>query len=384
VARSKDKEEVPSIEEYMSEINKQYGDNTAVRGVELVVKRRRLPTGIFSVDFATCGGIPLNQVTCFKGPESGGKSSVAMSVAATLSKMCLRCMSFECSCSLPKLTAKTAWLDVEGTFDRDWAEAIGLAPDDYYIVHADDAEQYSWIASNLAKLPDCGLIVVDSVGALVPSKVSDSAVYDQFIGNEAKLITRMIKLISNNLARRSQDHPCAAIVINQVRYKIGELYGNPETMPGGQALKHLSSMIVRFNKVALLEKEKKTMIDDNRKLNIAQRHSFTIEKHKVSILSGGGSFLRCKEDVYDSETDELLYRRGQVVEYQTVMELAKRYAVVTQTVGGKWGAPSVSDETGTQKDLIKYWRENDDMFLKVQRAVINEGMRAVFGGGVVF
>jgi recombination protein RecA len=357
--------------ELADHLNKTYGDNTCLEKKSMVMFDKKLPTGIFALDFALNGGLALNRIACFKGLESGGKSSAAMNVGAIAAKMCWRCFNIDCICSEPKLTLKVLWCDVEGTFDSEWAEAIGMEPNSYLIAYGDDGEQCADIIEAGIRSTDCGLVIVDSVAAMTPSKIIEGSAYDQFVGVDPRFITPFVKRVRSRLVREAKlGHPIVCIMINQARYKIGELYGPNTTMPGGQALKHETSVWVNFSKRAPTDTEKK-MADDKRSIARAQRHHFIIEKHKQSILAGAGEFVRCKEDIYTD--DALDYKKGDILDHKSTMKYGKDYNIITQD-NNKW---SYGNITGSQKTIIETWKQDDNLYLKAQQEIINAARKVI-------
>lgn len=362
------------LEELVQQHNLKYGENTCVSGAQLAPHSIRLPTGIFSLDFALCGGLPMSQMVCFKGPPAGGKTSSAINTAAVASRMCWRCNKLVCECSLPPLQMKTLWLDVEGTFDKQWATDIGLDEDSYVIVTAEDMEQYAEIAVASLKGEDVGLIVVDSIAALTPSRVLEGSSYTTNMGVIPKAVKDFLRKLNPVLVKEGfKGHQVVVILINQVMYKVGEMFGSPETMPGGEALKHFTSLWVRFAKKSLTDAEKKQR-DENRKVNLVQRHTFSIEKQKVTILAGGGEFVRCKEPIRDSNNN-IEYARGELLEYNTVIKQGKLFNALTPE-GSKW---RMGDAVGTQKEIKEFWRANPSMYLAAQREIIERAQLEIFG-----
>ena len=360
-----------TLSELTEHHNKTYGANTCVEKSNLVLFNKKIPTGIFALDLALNGGLVLNRLSCFKGLESGGKSSAAMNVAAVAGDLCWRCFKVECCCSEPKLSLKTFWCDVEGTFDHEWAEAIGMKPDTYVVAYGDDGEQCADMVESAVRATDCGLVVVDSLAAMTPSRIIGGSAYDQFVGVDPRFITPFVKRIRSRLIREAKlGHPVVCILINQARYKIGEMYSSPLTMPGGQALKHETSVWVNFTKRAPTEAEKK-MADDNRNIAKAQRHSFTIEKHKQSILFGYGEFVRCKEAIY-SDTG-LEYRKGDILDHKSTMKYGKDYGIVAAD-GSKWRYDNI---VGSQKQIIETWKTDKVLYLKAQSEIIEAARKLI-------
>ncbi len=354
-----------TLGDLVTQQNKTYGANTCVTSNCLISFNHKLPTGIFALDFALDGGLLLNRAVCFKGLESGGKSSAAMNVAAIASKICWRCFNLECTCSEPKMLLQTFWCDVEGTFDYDWAKSIGMEEGTYVVAYGDDGEQCADMIEAAIRATDCGLVVIDSLAAMTPSKIVESSAYDQFVGVDPRFISPFVRRIRSRLVREAKlGHPIALIIINQARYKIGELYGPSITMPGGQALKHETALWVNFSKRAPTETEKK-VADDHRNIAKAQRHSFIVEKHKNNILAGSGEFVRCKENII---IDGILdYNKGDIMDHKSVLKYGKEYEVI-KPHNQKWTYGNIS---GAQKDIIEAWKKDRLLYLKAHKEIID-------------
>lgn len=349
-------------------VNINCGVGTVVTGRELVTDPPRLPTGVFSVDYATGGGFPIWGSTCLWGPESGGKTTLAINAMAMAELMCWKCfhLASDCRCSATPLLMRSAWVDVEGTFDRDWAAFIGADPDRYVLCLAEYAEQYSNIAQQVIRADDCGLVVVDSLAALSPSAEMESAAEDQFIGLQARVIGRMVRNLKQRLIReRRRGHPCTIIFINQMRIKIGQMFGDPETMSGGWGMKHEFSLLLRCVKKSLKKDgPDKKYVDEKRKKNMADRYSFAIRKSKVATLAGVGEYVRLTEDI-----PGLGLKKGQVDDFSTLLTYAKTYGIVHKD-GSVWRFFNYKSPTLEQiKDaMIK----NREVKMKTQSSVIEK------------
>jgi recombination protein RecA len=319
------------LNEVMEITNRQCGKGTMFKGSGLARDPSRIPFGIFSVDYATGGGIPVWGTTGLWGPEAGGKSSMAANVMATSQKICWTCFNYLpfCSCSLPSLEMQTVWEDVEGTMDRGWVEAIGAHPEKYHVALADYGEMYANIADNALKADDCGLLIVDSLASLTPEKEMTAAAEDDFYALQARLIGRMVRRLKQRLIiERKREHPCSLILLNQMRSKIGVTFGSPETMSGGHALKHEFSLLLRCVKKAMTDLDKKMFVDKDKEH--AVRHAFAIKKEKILTLAGSGEFVRVKDDM----PEEGLVK-GQIYDMPKVLNYAKEYGLIQKTGDSK-------------------------------------------------
>jgi recombination protein RecA len=258
----------------------------------------------------------------------------------------------------------TVWLDAEGTLDRGWVQDIGADPERYHVVLADYGEMYANIADNALRADDCGLIVVDSLAALTPEAEMDQAAEDDFYALQARLIGRMVRKLKQQLIRqRKRGHPCALVLMNQMRSKIGVKFGSPETMSGGHALKHEFSILLRCIKKALTDSDK---IFKEVKGDLAARHAFSIRKEKVFTLGGAGEFVRLRTDV--PEVDGL---KGQIYDFGTVMNYAKEYGIVTKNGNKGW---KLFDTIKAKRlDQIKeLWRRNKDEYYRAQMEIVRQ------------
>ena len=298
--------------------------------------------------------------------NSGGKTTAAMSALSMSQRICWRCFNLLefCTCSEPSLEMRAFWADTENTFNKGWAQAVGADPDKYYLGLADYGEQYINLAEAALRADDCGLLVVDSLANLVPSSEFEAPSEDQFIGNQAKLITRAVRRLKQRAIREmKRGHPCAIVFTNQMRHKVGVQFGDPEIMPGGFGMKHEFSLLFRCVRKSMSgDSDKKKYVDSQRKVNMAQRHSFAIRKEKVFTLAGVGEFVRIRENM-----PELGLRKGMVDDYNTVMNYAKEYGVVFKEKG-KWRLFDVKART---LDAIQtYWKMNPIQYLRAQREII--------------
>ena len=359
------------LQEVVDIHNASMGMNTCVDGTRVLGGVGRLPTGIFPIDLALAGGLPMNMITQFRGLERGGKTSTAMNVAAIAGKICWRCLQINCICSEPPMRMRTLWADVEGTFDSAWAEAIGMDPETYVVTYCDDGEQYSDVCETAIRASDCGLLVVDSIAALTPSKIIEGSAYNNYMGVDPRFITPFVKRIRSRLVReRKLGHPIVCIVNNQVRFKIGEMFGSPETYSGGQALKHEIALDIRFNKLAPTDAQKKFK-DEKRSIDRLQRHNFSISSYKMAIYAGAGEFVRVKENIYID--GKLEYMKGEILDHKSVIKYAKDFSLLVEE-NGKYRAGVF---TGTQKEIIEAWRQDRGAYLEFQKEVTSKALQSI-------
>jgi len=262
---------------------------------------------------------------------------------------------------------------VHNTYDRDWAGKIGADPDRYLLALAEDGEQYIDIAQTALKAEDCGLVVFDSLAALSPAAEMEAAASDKFMAIQAQMIGRAVRNIKQQLIReRKKGHPCCVLFVNQLRVKIGQMFGDPETMSGGYGMKHEFSLLLRCAKRTLKKDgPDKKYIDDHRKKNMADRFAFSIRKAKIQTIAGLGEYVRVSEDI-----PELGLTKGQVDDFSTLMTYAKTYGIVRKE-GNEW---RYFGYKAKNLDGIKeVWQKNLSEKMKTQREIIDRAKERLAG-----
>jgi recombination protein RecA len=211
----------------VAQIEKQFGEGTIMKlGDEAKVHVPVISTGSLSLDIATgIGGIPRGRIIEIFGPESSGKTTLALQVVA----------------NAQKAGGIAAYIDVENALDPAYARKIGVNVDEILVSQPDSGEDALTIAEMLVKSNSIDVIVIDSVAALVPRAELDGEMGDKHVGLQARLMSQALRKLTSCINKSRT----ACVFINQIREKIGVMYGNPETTPGGRALKFYASM--RFN-----------------------------------------------------------------------------------------------------------------------------------------
>lgn len=214
-------------------ISKQKGDQVVTSGSRIPTVGR-IPTGVFEFDFSTGGGFPRSRYSIVYGPESSGKTNICYAAAARAQKM-------------PAPCNKVVWIDLEGTFDPVWAALFGIDVDELLVVKPSYGEEAVDLIDALVRAQEVILLVVDSLAVVVSSKEVEQSVEKFDVGTAAVLVKRMCNKLVIALAEEARrGHSPAVVLINQTRFKIGVMFGDPETMPGGQTMKFLSSLTVRL------------------------------------------------------------------------------------------------------------------------------------------
>jgi recombination protein RecA len=224
-----------TLDNAMFQIQKQFGKGSIMRlGTQEVEAIPVIPTGTLSIDIATgVGGVPRGRVTEIYGPESSGKTTLALHVIAEAQKR----------------DGVAAFIDAEHALDIAYAGRLGVNVDDLLVSQPDYGEQALEIAEILVRSGAVDVIVIDSVAALVPKAEIDGNVGDTHVGLQARLMSHALRKFTAILKKSNT----AMIFINQIRMKIGVMFGNPETTPGGNALKFYSSLRFDIRKLAQIK-----------------------------------------------------------------------------------------------------------------------------------
>ena len=211
----------------LSHIEKQYGSGAVMRlGEKPDANVEAIPTGALSLDIALgIGGIPRGRIIEIYGPESSGKTTVALHVVAQVQKM----------------GGEAAFIDAEHALDPIYAEALGVQTDDLIVSQPDTGEQALEITEQLVRSGAVDVIVIDSVAALVPKAEIEGLMGDSHVGLQARLMSQALRKLAGIISKSNT----TAIFINQLREKVGVMFGNPETTTGGRALKFYASVSKR-------------------------------------------------------------------------------------------------------------------------------------------
>ena len=224
-----------ALETAIAKIEKDYGKGTIMRlGDDISINVEALSTGSLSLDLALgIGGIPRGRIVEIYGPEASGKTTLALHVVA----------------SAQKCGGDAAYIDVEHALEPAYARALGVDIDSLLISQPDTGEQALDIAESLVRSGAIDVLVIDSVAALIPRAELDGEVGDVVVGALARLMSQAMRRLAGAISKNN----CTVIFINQLRQKIGVMYGNPETTPGGLALKYYSSVRIDVRRVETLK-----------------------------------------------------------------------------------------------------------------------------------
>ena len=243
---SKEKEaKLKALQLAVDRLEKTYGKGTIMRlGDKQIVKVETIPTGSLGLDIALgVNGYPKGRVIEIYGPESSGKTTLTIHAIA------------ECQ----KQGGIAAFIDAEHAFDRFYAESLGVDTENLLISQPDNGEQALEIAENLIRSGAIDIIVIDSVAALVPRSEIEGEMGDSKMGLQARLMSQAMRKLTGAIGRTK----CCCIFINQLREKIGVMFGNPETTTGGNALKFYASMRLDIRKTGSAIKDKEGNVVGN-------------------------------------------------------------------------------------------------------------------------
>ena len=224
-----------ALETAIAKIEKDYGKGTIMRlGDDISVNVEALSTGSLSLDLALgIGGVPRGRIVEIYGPEASGKTTRALHVVA----------------SAQKNGGDAAYIDVEHALEPAYARALGVDIDSLLISQPDTGEQALDIAESLVRSGAIDVLVVDSVAALIPRVELEGEVGDTVVGALARLMSQAMRRLAGAISKNN----CTVIFINQLRQKIGVMYGNPETTPGGLALKYYASVRIDVRRIETLK-----------------------------------------------------------------------------------------------------------------------------------
>ncbi len=229
-------EKSKGLENVVSEIKDKFGEGIIMKlGDVKKVDVESIPTGAISLDLALgIGGIPRGRIVEVYGPESSGKTTLTLHIIA----------------NAQKAGGVAAFIDAEHALDPEYAKRIGVNINDLLISQPDNGEQALDIVETLVNSNEVNIIVVDSVAALVPRAEIEGEMGDQHMGRQARLMSQALRKLTAIVARSN----CTVIFINQIRMKIGVMFGNPETTTGGNALKFYSSVRIEVRRSAQIKK----------------------------------------------------------------------------------------------------------------------------------
>ena len=241
-----------ALETAMQQIEKMYGKGSIMRyGAESTLNVESIPTGSLSLDLALgIGGLPRGRIVEIYGPESSGKTTLALHVLAEAQKM----------------GGEVAFVDAEHALDPTYAKALGVNVEDMLISQPDTGEQALEITEALVRSGAIDVVVVDSVAALVPRAEIEGEMGDSFVGLHARLMSQALRKLTGIINKTNS----IVIFINQLREKVGVMYGNPEVTTGGRALKYYASVRIDIRRVEGLKDSSGQFIGNHTRAKIVK------------------------------------------------------------------------------------------------------------------
>lgn len=415
----KEPSKVPQdIAAVMNAINKKFGNNVMSTASEAKsLKGIRISTGIVSLDLALGGGWMKGRIGVIKGEYSTGKTYVVTKTIASYQRHCRHChqpfnvitqrvinvttgeilidevFEFEdpirayrptdaeleaeytfsaeygyagCGCEEP-MPHQCVFIDAEGTLHPEWVEGQGVLIDELKVVQTEFAEQAIDVVEALTRTGFVDLLAVDSVPALTPSAEVEKSSEDNLMGTQARLMNRFMRVLQsgiNSLGMDIENKP-TILLINQLRQKIGVMFGNPETSPGGKGIDFTASFIVRMGATQRIKINKETgKVVEKDGIPVGVHASFTIPKNKTYPPFQEGKF-----DIDTADFPQFGYEKGKVNNDEQIIAAAGQYEVIGLKSGGHYsyttgegvelkgqGAPkftAILKEHGAFKEIAK-------------------------------
>lgn len=311
----------------MRQIEKDFGKGSIMKLGEASSKMNIevIPTGALSLDIALgVGGIPRGRVIEIYGPESSGKTTVALHMIA----------------EAQKLGGYAAFIDAEHALDPEYARRLGVDVDNLLISQPDNGEQALEIADALVRSGAIDIIVIDSVAALVPRAEIEGEMGDSHVGLQARLMSQALRKLTGLIAKSK----CATVFINQIREKVGVMFGNPETTTGGRALKFYASIRLDVRKIDTIKQGNDP---------VGSRTRIKVVKNKVAPPF--------KQAEFDIMYGEGISREGSLIDMGTAFEILDK--------SGTWYSYQ-GTRLGQGKENVKaYLKEHADTALEIENKI---------------
>ncbi len=314
-----------SLDNALKQIEKEYGQGTIMKlGTKDIVEVGSISTGSFGLDKALgIGGLPRGRVVEIYGPESSGKTTLTLQVIA------------ECQ----KAGGSAAFIDAEHALDPEYAKALGVDIDELVVSQPDTGEQALEVTDTLIQSKSLDVIVVDSVAALVPRAELEGDMGDSHVGLQARLMSQALRKITGNIQKSNT----MVIFINQIRMKIGVMFGNPETTTGGNALKFYSSVRLDIRRVGAIKDGDEVVGNETRVKVVKNKVAPPFKVVDFQILYGKG-----------------INRIGEIIEYAVKKDVVEKSGSWYSYKGEKIGQ-------GLNK-ATEFLRENSKLLDEIEKA----------------
>ena len=332
VAKKVDNEQKKkALETVLANIEKEFGKGAVMKlGQNEGMNVEAISTGSLSLDMALgIGGVPRGRIIEIYGPESSGKTTIALHVVA----------------EAQKLGGEAAFIDVEHALDPIYAEALGIDIDSLLVSQPDNGEDALEIAEALVRSGAVDVVVVDSVAALVPKAEIEGSMGDSHMGLQARLMSQALRKLAGAIAKSN----CVVIFINQLRDKIGVMFGNPETTTGGKALKYYASVRIDIRRMETLKASGEM---------IGSRTRAKVVKNKVSPPFREGEF-------------DIMYGQG-ISREGEIVDLGVKANIIQKS--GAWFSYD-GERLGQGRDNVKkFLKENPDFAAMLEEKIRNSSL----------
>lgn len=311
----------------LAQIEKQFGKGSIMRmsDNQITENLQVISTGSLGLDLALgVGGLPRGRVVEIYGPESSGKTTLCLQVVAEAQKLGGTC----------------AYIDAENALDPQYAQKLGVKVEDLLISQPDTGEQALEICDMLVRSSGVDVIVIDSVAALVPKAEIEGDMGDSHVGLQARLMSQALRKLTGNIKRTNT----LVIFINQIRMKIGVMFGNPETTTGGNALKFYASVRLDIRRIGALKKGEEVVGNETRVKVVKNKVSPPFRQATFDILYGEG-----------------ISREGEIIDMGVEQEFINK--------SGAWYAYN-GQKIGQGKDNTRQWlKDNPDVSREIEAKV---------------
>ncbi|OQX36235.1 MAG: recombinase RecA [Oceanospirillales bacterium LUC14_002_19_P2] len=291
-----------ALQAALGQIERQFGKGTVMRmGDQKHEPIPAISTGSLQLDIALgIGGLPKGRVVEIYGPESSGKTTLTLSVIAEAQKQVATC----------------AFVDAEHALDPEYARRLGVNVDDLYVSQPDTGEQALEITDMLVRSGAVDVVIVDSVAALVPKAEIEGEMGDSHVGLQARLMSQALRKLTGSIKQAN----CLVVFINQIRMKIGVMFGNPETTTGGNALKFYSSVRLDIRRTGAVKQGDEVIGNETRVKVVKNKVSPPFRQAEFQILYGKG-----------------IYRMGEVIDLGVKLKLVDKSGAWYAYKGDKIG-----------------------------------------------
>ena len=325
-AQSKE-EKRKALDTAIAQLEKTYGAGAVMRlGQNSNMNVEAIPTGSLTLDMALgIGGVPRGRIVEIYGPESSGKTTVALQIVA----------------EAQKLGGEVAFIDVEHALDPVYAEALGVDINSMLVSQPDSGEQALEIAEALVRSGAIDCIVLDSVAAMVTKAEIDGEMGDTHVGQLARLMSQAMRKLTGVISKSN----CVAVFINQVREKIGVIYGNPETIPGGRALKFYSSVRIEVRKGEAIKNGAEIIGNRTRAKVVKNKVAPPFKEAEFDILYGKG-----------------ISRIGELVDIATELDIIHKAGAWFSYEGNKIGQG--------RENTKEFVLNNPELYAEIEKKVI--------------